>query len=82
MVMDITTLYNSINKKLRESNHYKIADEIEELVSMGATGSEILFSTGGYLGLLKRNNPTVYNIIKEEADNYIFYCIEQGIIIK
>jgi hypothetical protein len=80
--MDITVTYNSIIEKLNKAGYEIIAADLNTLIAAGATGSEILFSTGKYLLDLKKNNPLAYETIDEFVVEYLKYCKQNGIIIK
>ena len=80
--MDITELYNTIIERLNKSGHQAIATDLDNLTAAAATGGEGLESTGGYLFDLKKNNPLVYESIKELIAEYLKYCRRNGIIIE
>lgn len=80
--MDITELYNTIIERLNKSGHQAIVTDLENLTAAAATGGEGLESTGGYLLDLKKENPLVYESIKELIAEYLKYCRRNGIIIE
>lgn len=80
--MDINIVYNKILEKLEASNNQKIVTELENSVTGAATGSEALMSSAFYLSSLKHDNPSVYELIKEQVKEYLKYCKENGLVIK
>ena len=80
--MDINIVYNKIIEKLRASNNLDVIAELENSDAGAATGSEALMATGFYLSSLKRNNPSAYELIKEQIKEYLNYCKQNGLIIK
>lgn len=80
--MDINIVYNKMIEKLRVSGNLDTIRDIENSAIGAATGSESLMLTGGYLVKLKDSNHFVYELIKEEIDEYLKYCRHNGLIIR
>lgn len=80
--MDINLVYNKIIEKLEASDNQNIIAELEKSSAVATTGSEVLMSSASYLLNLKYNNPSVYELIKEQINDYLIYCKENGLIIK
>jgi hypothetical protein len=80
--MDVDIIYNTIKERLNQSSFFEIVRDLDKLLAAGATGGEILSSTGRYLFNLKKNEPFAYKIINEEIAEYLKYCEQSGIIIK
>ena len=80
--MDINIVYNKMIEKLKAYNNLDVIADLENSDAGAVTGSEALMATGYYLSSLKRNNPLVYELIKEQIMEYLEYCKKNGIIIK
>ncbi len=80
--MDINIAYNKMIEKLRASNSLDVITKLENSDAGAATGSEALMATGFYLVSLKHNNPSAYELIKEQIKEYLNYCNQNGLVIK
>ncbi len=80
--MDINIVYNKMIEKLRGSNNLDVITDLENSAIGAATGSEALMLTGGFLTSLKHNNHFAYDLIKEQIDEYLRYCKQNGLVIK
>ncbi|MDR3711323.1 MAG: hypothetical protein P4L51_00785 [Puia sp.] len=79
--MDINIVYDEMVEKLKASNNQNVLEELEKSDAGASTGSEALSMTGFYLSSLKRNNPSIYELLKEQIKEYLKYCQKNGIII-
>jgi hypothetical protein len=79
--MDINIVYDEMVEKLKASNNLNVLKELENSDVGAATGSEALSMTGFYLSSLKNNNPSIYELLKEQIIEYLKYCKRNGIII-
>lgn len=79
--MDINIVFNKMIEKLRASNNLGVTAELENSVAGAATGGEGLALTGKCLFDLKYNNPSAYELIKNQIKEYLNYCKQNGLII-
>ena len=80
--MDINNIHSTIIENLKVSNNLEVINGLENAMAGASTGSEGLGLTGKYLYDLKKNNPVVYRLIKEEIKEYLTYCKQNGLFIK
>lgn len=80
--IDINIIYNEIVKKLKASNYTNIITQLEKSNAGAVTGSEALMSQGSYLLSLRQSNPSVFNLIETQIENYLKYCRQNGLIIQ
>lgn len=58
-----------------------VVQDIDDCISGGSTGGEIIGRVGKYIKDLKNTNPKAYLILKEEIDEYLTLCKKHDIII-
>ena len=71
----------SIKDKSQKNYFLHVKDAIEDLIKSGSTGGEILGMVAKYLLNLEAKEPRVYEVIKEDIQDYLKYCQSKGINI-
>lgn len=80
--LDINIVYNEIIEKLKASNYAHIIMELEKSDAGAVTSSEALMNQASYLLSLRQNNPSAFNLIESQIENYLKYCRQYGLIIR
>lgn len=76
--------YQKILKKAVDKLQDKfpqVVEDIEDCISSGSTGGEIISSVGKYVKDLEFKNNEAYNILKNEIQEYLQLCKKNGRII-
>lgn len=78
--MDYNKILEIAKFKLNKKDESIIKD-IEDLISIGSTGGEIVGMVGKYLKDLEVSNYQAYLLLKQDIAGYITECKRNGLII-
>lgn len=77
--MDYLEKIELIKKKLVAGNRHDLADEILERQLSGGTGGEVLISVCGRLLSIRKEDKSIFELIKEESESLIKYANSIGL---